>query len=783
MGEGTRVETLISSAVGGGNDGLDPTCTTTTGSDGRHFVLGNVPIVSNRLSLSKNGITLTGLEQDGFVAGTTFSSRYDYRYDTTDGCIELQTAALVDQGGAFFSTSTANVGNGTITNLSLVDSNAPSETWTVRCASVLRDSGGNPIDGYAIFIVQGTVSGVLLDGYGQAITWQSDGSIVSNGILQFSLDDGATVFREGDSFTIEVLSGALIAGDSLVANYIAVTDVNDPVFFSDLDQLQAKHGAASLNNRLSLGAQIAFANQPPGVYACQTKPSIPRRVSYSLEASASGGALIDDLQFALPLNIVPDAETNINFFVTDAVTGTETQIIPNKVAFYDANYTASPNSFHFGTDSVYSYTVILEDAVDKEGDDGVITSVTGTTATLSSTTVNFEAGDVAVTKTLKVLTPAANAGTYTIDSVSGGIMTISDAGGFTTESGAEFQIIDSTASTAKILWTDDLAMDSGDSLRATIVDEKDADFFDVGWLEALEALEVIDCDIVVPLPSQTISAIFQNTRLHCESMSNVLNRKERVAFVGAINGLTADNVIGTTSAAVEDIGVLEGIQGDSTAEILAGNVEDLTDYGVQSAFGDTFRVVYFYPDEIVVQIGADNTAIDGFFLAAAAAGYLSGVPRIEIPLTNKVLSGFTILRDKLFRPITIDNLANAGITVLQPVAGGGRVIWGKTTTTSGFAEEEEISVVFIRDRIAKDLRAAFKDFPGRAESPTTHGTLIARATSMAQSFITRRLITAFADLTVARDTVESRQWNIRLAVQPTYPINWVYIRVGIGTLV
>ena len=783
MGEGSRVERLISSAIGGGNDGLDPTCTTTTGSDGRHFALTFVPIVSNRMVLFKNGIPLTGLEADSFqLTGGTFSSSFQYRYDTILGCIELQTAALVDQGGTFFSTSTANVGNGTISGLSLVDDNAPSETWTVRCSTVLRDGYGDPIDGYAKFVVQGSVSGVLLDGYGNAITWQSDGTVVSNGILQFSISEGSTAFREGDAFTIEVVSGALTRGDSLTAQYIAVAELEDPVFFSDLDELQTKHGASSLTNRLSLGSQIAFANQPPGVIACQAKPSIPRRVSYTLEESASGGALIDDLQFALPLGVVPDFDANINFFITDAVTGAESQIIPNKVAFYDSAITASPTTFHFGVTYAFSYTVILEDSVQKEGDDGVITPVTGTTATISSTTVNFVASDVSATKTLKVLTPAANAGEYAITSVADGELTITDPGGFVAESSAEFQVIDSTDSSAKILFTDDLALGAGESIRATVVDEKDADFFDVGWLDALESLERIECDIVVPLPSQTISAIFQNTRIHVESMSNIKNRKERVMFFGAINGLTPENVIGTTAAAVEDIGILEGIQGDEVSEILSGDVEDLTDYGVQNSFGGTFRTTFFYPDEIVVQIGADRTAIDGFYIAAAAAGYLSGVPRIEIPLTNKVLAGFTILRDKLFRPITIESLVNAGITVLQPATGGGRVIWGKTTTISGFAEEEEISIVFIRDRIAKDMRAAFRSFPGQAESPTTQGTLIARATSIAQSFITRRLITAFANLSVVRDPIEPRQWNIRLAVQPTFPVNWIYIRVGIGVL-
>lgn len=785
MGEGKRVERLISSAVGGGNDGLDSSCSTVGEPDGRHFRLALSPIISNRLELFKNGVTLTGLEQDNFLTSgsTTFSSTFDYRYDTVTGCIELQSAALVDQGGSFFSASSANVGNGAINGLTLVDANAPTETWTVRVSSVIRDGYGNPIDGYATFVVSGSISGVILDGYGNQITWQSNGVTVSNTILSFSISEGATAFVEGDLFTIQVKSGALIAGDSLVANYIAEADLNDPEFFTDLVELTTKHGAPSLSNRLSLGAQLAFANSPPGVFAVQTAPSVPRRQSFVVEESASGSAATDDLQFALPVGVVPDVDSNINFFFTDAVTGVESQVRPNKVDFFDAAITASPGTFHFGAGFAFSYTVIIEDSVQKEGDDGVITSTGPTTATLSSTLVNFGLDDLSGTRTVEILTPAANAGAgIAIVSAANGVLTLSDPGGFTDETDVEFRIIDTADSSAMVLLTDDLAPAAAATLRVTVVDTRDADFFDVGWIEALESIETIDCDMVVPLPSQTISAIFQNSRIHVDTMSNIKNKRERMLFIGATNGLTPDNVIGTTTAAVEDIGVLEGIQGDDVSEILAGNVEDLADYGVQNSFGTTFRVVFFYPDQIVVQIGADRTIVDGFFMAAAAAGFLSGVPNVAQPLTRKTLAGFTILRDRLFRPVIEENIIAAGITLVRPAIGGGTVIWGKTTTTSAAAEEEEISIIFIRDRIAKSLRIGFDGFVGTAETETTQGSLIARATGMMQSFITQGLITRFADLSVQRDAVEPRQWNIRVAVQPVFPINWIYIRVGIGLI-
>ncbi len=775
MGEGLKTERIVISAVGGGSDGFNPTYSGTNGSDGRHFLLSGAPLISNRLTLYKNGIPLTGLEQAFSSTSGSFSSLYEYRVNITNGRIELQTASLVDQGGSYYTASALNQGDGTITNLTLVDDNAPTETWTIRCTSTRRDGYGNPIDGYAKFIAQGSISGTLRDSFGNNIVWSSDGTVVSNGILSFSVTEGLTALREGDKFTVKVKGGALVKGDSLTATYIAQLDINDPQFFTDINTFAAKHGFPSLDNYLAIGAQLAFANSPPGVWAVQCAPSIPRRRSYTLEVSASGSAVLDDLKFSLPLGVIPDADSNINFFITDPSTETESQIIPNKSTFYTVT---NPNTFCFGPDE-YSYTVILEDAVVKEADDGEVTSIGPTSAELSSQFVTFDISDVG--KTLKILTPAVNAGEYTIVSVTNGVATISDGmTSFTNETAAEFQVIDNTAQTAAILITDDLALSAGQSLRVTVVDQKDADFFDAGWSAALDSIEKIDVSMVVPLPSQTISAVMQNARIHCETMSNIKNKKERMLFTGAIKGLTPDNLTGVEDAAIENIGILEGIQGDDVSEILAGNVEDLANYSVTNAYGNTYRVVYFYPDEIVVQVGAENVVLDGFFTAAAVAGYLSGVPAIQIPLTRKSISGFSILRDKLLRPIVLENLLAAGVAVLQPIPGGGRVIWGRTTTQSGFPEEEEISIIFCRDRVAQSLRSGLEPFIGVAEDSTLQGSLIARVLSILKGLKGQKVITNFSEVKVVQNETDPRQWDVTCRVRPAYPVNWIYVRVEVG---
>jgi hypothetical protein len=187
LGEGSRIETIITSASGHGLDGLNPAYTSTNGRDGRHFQLSNAPIISNRTTLFKNGIPLVGTE--GSIDSDPFSSQFDYRIEIDTGRIELQTAALVDQGGEYYLANVLNVGNGSIVNLELLDVNAPTETWTIRCTSVRRDGYGEPIDGYAKFIAQGSVSGTILNSTGQQVVWQSNGAVVSNGILKFAIDE------------------------------------------------------------------------------------------------------------------------------------------------------------------------------------------------------------------------------------------------------------------------------------------------------------------------------------------------------------------------------------------------------------------------------------------------------------------------------------------------------------------------------------------------------------------------------------------------------------------
>ncbi len=907
IGEGSTDETIVSQALGGGQDGLNSSYTGVTGRDGRHFQLLSFPLVSNRTTLFKNGIPLVGLES--LIDSNPFSNKYDYRIDITTGKVELQRAHLLDQGGAFYVPLSTNVGLGTINNLTLLDANAPPETWTIRCVKVQRDSLNAPIGGTASFLAFGSVSGAKLDANGNPIIWIANNNVVSNGVISFSILENTTPgpvytspFREGDAFTVKIASGVLVRNDSLTANYIPVANLNDPVIVQGMGDVVKRHGLPSISNNLALGAQLAFANNAPLLLTVQAAPPLPRRTSYLLNQSINAlSPDNDEFILPLPIGVTPDFNSNIHFFVKNNTTNVETQILPNKKTYYTLTGASSPTLTQFINDSApapagfsYFYSVIQSFEAVNYGEDGYIgrnlafvnqgefssgvvfdSSYVGKALKIIDTanSANFGVFDITAVSNGKLYVvadgvnfapsldanpsylnnfvtevaniawqlidpvtglqvdgyasadgyvvptitngdgyfkdntgldfstyvggltglklkinasaistathPVGNEGLYDIVGLSGVGLTIRKA--VVNESNLTYEILD-PADTSNYIVINKNVVPNGYALRVTIVDQRDASFFDAGWINALASLEPVECDILCPLPKQTISVIFQNALSHCLTMSNIRNKKERVLFIGAISGLTPDNITGVKPAAVEDIGVLEGIQGETVTDILAGNVEDLANYSVPDAFGNTFRCVYFYPDQIVVQAGSDNVLMDGFYLAAAAAGYESADVRIENPLTNKTFSGFTILRNKQFSPSTLEALASAGVTTLQPVAGGGRVVWGITTTQSGFPEEQEISIVFIRDRVAKTLRAGFAGFIGIPESPNTAAILNTRAVLLLNSLVSQGLITKYADLAVQRDDVDPRQWNISVRVQPTYPVNFIYIKVSLGQI-
>jgi hypothetical protein len=822
MGLGESEETIVLSAEGGGQDGVNPDYAGANSPDGRHFELSKTNLISKRTDIYLNSIPLSGIEET--ITTQPFDSRYDYRLEPLTGRLELQRASIRDQGGELYVAGSSNVGNGLISNLELIDSNAPAETWTFRVTSVIQDAYGDPIPGNAVFNVTGSVSGNPVDAYGAPITFKSDGITRDNGILRAKIDEGAIEFERGDRFTVIVDSRVLSEGDTLEATMIATQDLEDPEFFTDPNSLFTKHGQPTLDNTLSLGASLAFENGAFGVLALQAKPPLPRRTSEvvyeandPLSTDTEGfpplttppTPTVDDINtFRFNLGSTPGVDTQINIFIIDGTDGeTETQIFPAKFDFFSSTIKSGDGNhwsdFIDNANHTYSYTVVLDSQVEDEGDDGEVIAGDNTFTSPSVTfrETNLDTGETDIGKYIRIAPfdkngfavdpldiPTGDGWEITAVGDGTGDSTIVTVNHTFSSSATDlvWELVDSADQSTYLLLTSDLYTSGtygrGDGLRVSYIDTDDEDFYDNNWASAYDKLETTDCQIVVPLPDQAFSAIQQAGRTHVELMSTTANKKERMLFTGAQQGVTTDSLLGRELVAVEDIGVLEGIQGDDPEEVLDGNIEDMQNFDVSVNYGTTFRVVYMYPDQIVRVISGTRTYIDGFYMAAAAAGRLAGTANVAIPLTRKVLTGFSILRDKVFKQTTLDELGGNGVTVVQPVTGGGLVLHGRTTTASGAPEEEEISVVFIRDKTAQVMRDVLRGFIGQPEDPTLASAIASKALGALQALQAQNLITSFRDLNVTRDEVDPRQWNIIVEVQPNYPVNWIFIDISVGVL-
>jgi hypothetical protein len=482
------------------------------------------------------------------------------------------------------------------------------------------------------------------------------------------------------------------------------------------------------------------------------------------------------------------------------------------VSFYNSQLESSvgQNNFISSSDYSYSYTVINTDTkITAQGSGATLTASTGYFTSLD---VDFSSADVGRIIVLQSVENSSGVAFTSVEDVSNLVFGVlatpivelviieiinDNTVAVVANNIAQDEVVancqdinffikdeaDTTNVSAKILLNKDLissgTIKPGDGLRITYIDERDATFFDTNWFEALESLEAIDFQILVPLPTQTISSIFRAAVKHCEDMSTIANRKERMCYIGAQEGLTTAALIGTEEVAIEDIGVIEGIQGDDVEEVLSSNVEDLANYKLSDNYTSN-RAVYFYPDRVVTSINGSNVFVHGFYMAAAAAGYTSAIQNVAIPLTFKELSGFTITRDRQFRRITLDQLGAVGATVVQPITGGGRILAGRTTSQSGFIEDEEISVMFIRDRVKNVLRTSLLPFIGTVEDANTQGLMTARVKTIMSSLVSQGLVTGYENVRVEKDKVDPRQWNVYLRFTPAYPINYVFIDIEVG---
>lgn len=171
---------------------------------------------------------------------------------------------VLQSNSQFYLPAATNVGQGSIASLTLSSTTPPSETWTIRCVFVQRDTFNNPIPGTARFEATGSISGNSRDQYGNTVTWLANGPIVSNGFLSFSVVETSPAFREGDYFTIQVVGVAPGVPGGRGFNFTPVS----------LHTVSGFDGTNTWSPVVSMFA-ITEATGWDNIYACQSRFEYP----------------------------------------------------------------------------------------------------------------------------------------------------------------------------------------------------------------------------------------------------------------------------------------------------------------------------------------------------------------------------------------------------------------------------------------------------------------------------------------------------------------------------
>ena len=114
----------------------------------------------------------------------------------------------------YYLPASSNIGSGSLASLALVGAD-PNETWKILCV------GAQP-DGYGKFEAIGSISGSIVDKYGNTFLWDVNGPVVSNGILSFSIVETST-FKIGDYFTVQVGGGSAGTSGGRGFNFTPIT--------------------------------------------------------------------------------------------------------------------------------------------------------------------------------------------------------------------------------------------------------------------------------------------------------------------------------------------------------------------------------------------------------------------------------------------------------------------------------------------------------------------------------------------------------------------------------
>ena len=264
---------------------------------------------------------------------------------------------------------------------------------------------------------------------------------------------------------------------------------------------------------------------------------------------------------------------------------------------------------------------------------------------------------------------------------------------------------------------------------------------------ALGDLEVVDCDIVVPMVTDT--SIWADYLRHVSKMSSKLERKERYAILG----------LNETSARLP-------LTGSGSYTTLMSSLQPNSGL-------EPHRLIVMNPGYAKTTIKGIQITVNGTYLAAGLAGLLVNPAYDEAtPMTYKAMGTVDALLLPDISRSEKNILTSLGVTVVE-IRGALVIVRRCVSADITSIAKQEPSIGRAADKLASQMRLALENrFIGQKITQSTIAAVESATNTFLLRFVGEELISAFRNVRAIQNSIEPRQVDISFEYLPIFPFIW-----------
>ncbi|MFA5732580.1 MAG: hypothetical protein WC934_11330, partial [Acidithiobacillus sp.] len=246
----------------------------------------------------------------------------------------------------------------------------------------------------------------------------------------------------------------------------------------------------------------------------------------------------------------------------------------------------------------------------------------------------------------------------------------------------------------------------------------------------------------VILPVTTDETVLAYVKQHCEVMSSMRYRGERIAFIGFSNGTSPQSA-------------------QASAKTYMSN-----------------RICAVYPDggiiSLVDEFGNEQEyTVGGEYLAISLAGVnVSTVYDVAEPMTRKNVVGFKRLYRTLDE-VTMDECAASGLTLIEDLDPNMRVRHCVTTNMTD-AYTRELNITTIADYVQQSMRNTLDKFIGSKYLSNRNAEIRQATAATLKSLQELEIIVAYADIDVETSSTDPSMGLVSAKYRPMIGLNWIH---------